>query len=116
MREKAAYTNSFHKEFYNFYEQRKKSDMKKDCRKTICYVVVNVPKKGRLTVTEGKTLRKLSEDERSCGKTSIYVRVKRVYITIAVMMAKRSHLFPFRTQKLSSFTPKVLAGYCWEDR
>ena len=41
---------------------------------------------------------------------------KAIDITIAVMMAKRSHLFPFRTQKLSSFTPKVLAGYCWEDR
>ncbi len=39
-----------------------------------------------------------------------------VYITVAVMMAKRFHLFPFRTQKLSSFTPKVLAGYCREDR
>ena len=41
---------------------------------------------------------------------------KAEYITIAVMMAKRIHLFPFRTQKLSSFTPKVLAGYCREDR
>ena len=39
-----------------------------------------------------------------------------VDITIAVMMAKRSHLFPFRTQKLSSFTPKVLAENCREDR
>ena len=40
----------------------------------------------------------------------------RRYITIAVMMAKRIHLFPFRTQKLSSFTPKVLAVNRWEDR
>ena len=40
----------------------------------------------------------------------------RRYIAIAVMMAKRTHLFPFRTQKLSSFTPKVLAENCWEDR
>ena len=37
-------------------------------------------------------------------------------ITIAVMMAKRIHLYPFRTQKLSSFTPKVLVGYYREDR
>ena len=50
-------------------------------------------------------------------RKSIYVAGKpAIDITIAVMMAKRSHLFPFRTQKLSSFTPKVLAGYCWEDR
>ena len=41
---------------------------------------------------------------------------KVIDITIAVMMAKRSHLFPFRTQKLSSFTPKVLAENCREDR
>ena len=40
----------------------------------------------------------------------------RRYITIAVMMAKRIHLFPFRTQKLSSFTPKVLAVNRREDR
>ena len=31
-----------------------------------------------------------------------------VYITIAVAIAKRSHLFSCRTQKLSSSTPKVL--------
>ena len=37
-------------------------------------------------------------------------------IAIAVMMAKRTHLYPFRTQKLSSFTPKVLAENCREDR
>ena len=51
------------------------------------------------------------------GKKLYVWRVENArYITIAVMMAKRIHLFPFRTQKLSSFTPKVLAGYCWEDR
>ena len=31
-----------------------------------------------------------------------------VYITIAVTIASRIHLFSFRTQKLSSITPKVL--------
>ena len=31
-------------------------------------------------------------------------------ITIAVIMAERIHLFPFRTQKLSFLTPKVLSG------
>ena len=48
----------------------------------------------------------------------VYVDVlkRRRYIAIAVMMAKRIHLFPFRTQKLSSFTPKVLAENCREDR
>ena len=50
-------------------------------------------------------------------KKEVYTLPEKVIdITIAVMMAKRSHLFPFRTQKLSSFTPKVLAGYCREDR
>ena len=29
--------------------------------------------------------------------------------TMAVTIAERSHLFPFRTQKLSSLTPKVLS-------
>ena len=31
-------------------------------------------------------------------------------IAIAAIMAERSHLFPFRTQKLSFLTPKVLCG------
>ena len=31
-------------------------------------------------------------------------------IAIAAIMAERSHLFPFRTQKLSFLTPKVLSG------
>ena len=33
-----------------------------------------------------------------------------VDITIAAIMAERFHLFPFRTQKLSFLTPKVLCG------
>lgn len=33
------------------------------------------------------------------------------YITIAVTIAERIHLFSYRTQKLSSLTPKVLRGY-----
>ena len=50
-------------------------------------------------------------------KKYVYVAVEtQRYITIAVMMAKRIHLFPFRTQKLSSFTPKVLTVNRWEDR
>ena len=28
-----------------------------------------------------------------------------------VIMMTRVHLFPYRTQKLSSFMPKILAGY-----
>ena len=35
---------------------------------------------------------------------------KRIDITIAAIMAERIHLFPFRTQKLSFLTPKVLCG------
>ena len=51
------------------------------------------------------------------NEKKVYMLPEKVMdITIAVMMAKRSHLFPFRTQKLSSFTPKVLADNCREDR
>ena len=32
------------------------------------------------------------------------------YITIVVIIAERFHLFPYRTQKLSFLTPKVLVG------
>ena len=61
-----------------------------------CYVVVNLLKR---------------RDKK------VYIHEEnRVDITIAVMMAKRIHLYPFRTQKLSSFTPKVLAENCREDR
>ena len=59
--------------------------------------------------------RSLGKGVRGTETKSICV-AKAVYITIAVMMAKRFHLFPFRTQKLSSFTPKVLVGYYREDR
>ena len=51
--------------------------------------------------------------KRKIDKSSIIVTEEKkavMNITIAVMMAKRIHLYPFRTQKLSSFTPKVLAG------
>ena len=64
---------------------------------SICYVVVNLLR---------RLLNKYIYRCESNGR----------YITIAVMMAKRIHLFPFRTQKLSSFTPKVLAVNRREDR
>ena len=35
------FTNSFHKEFYDFYEHTTKDDMKKDLL-FICYVVVSL--------------------------------------------------------------------------
>ena len=57
--------------------------------------------------------------KRKIDKSSIIVTEEKkavMNITIAVMMAKRIHLYPFRTQKLSSFTPKVLAENCREDR
>ena len=38
----------------------------------------------------------------------VYTRFNR-YIAIPVIMAVRIHLFPFRTQKLSSLAPRVLA-------
>jgi hypothetical protein len=28
-----------------------------------------------------------------------------------VMITKRKHLYPFRTQQLSSYVPKILGGY-----
>ena len=45
----------------------------------------------------------------SCGSRS-EERGGCVDITIAAIMAERFHLFPFRTQKLSFLTPKVLCG------
>ena len=39
-----------------------------------------------------------------------YIISESCYITIPVIMAVRTHLFPFRTQKLSSLAPKVLVG------
>ena len=44
-------------------------------------------------------MRKLSEEQDGS-----------VDITIAAIMAERFHLFPYRTQKLSFLTPKVLVG------
>ena len=76
-----------------------------------CYVVVSLLKRRRNVLKS----RLEKGGEKNVRKKYIVCR-KAINITIAVMMAKRSHLFPFRTQKLSSFTPKVLAGYCWEDR
>ena len=35
---------------------------------------------------------------------------------IPVMIAMRTHLFPFRTQKLSSLTPDVVGHYAPRDR
>ena len=72
----------------------------------VCYVVVNLRER-RLFQRLRKGLRNV--------KTYVYCESAE-YITIAVMMAKRIHLFPFRTQKLSSFTPKVLVSYYREDR
>ena len=75
----------------------KENEKFKICTKD-CYVVVNL--------LEGDLLKKY-----------MYVAGKVMrYITIAVMMAKRIHLYPFRTQKLSSLTPKVLTVNRWEDR
>ena len=39
-----------------------------------------------------------------------YVQAKACIYTIAVTLAVRSHLFSYRTQKLSSLAPKIL---CW---
>ena len=63
------------------------------------------------------TVLKTGETVRKGRKKKVYIHAKvRVDITIAVMMAERIHLFPFRTQKLSFLTPKVLAENCREDR
>ena len=63
---------------------------------------------------KGDKFRKLNKAKGTLKNVCIPARAE--YITIAVMMAKRIHLFPFRTQKLSSFTPKVLAVNRREDR
>ena len=95
-------------------QRKKKADMRKrKVFRTNCYVVVNLLGKRRL---KNRSYILVQRRRRTSKKLVYVVAEKRRYITIAVMMAKRFHLFPFRTQKLSSFTPKVLAGYCWEDR
>ena len=114
MREKLKYTNSFRlkERFYNFYElkKRKKKLIRKNSFEN-CYVVVNLLRERRLRAF----LKTSGKEWKRTYKRSMYTQ-RCEYITIAVMMAKRFHLFPFRTQKLSSFTPKVLVGYYREDR
>ena len=87
--------------FTSTQERRKKAKYEKEekfcLEKRICYVVVNLLRKKQTLYI-------------------VYLGKKVIDITIAVMMAKRIHLFPFRTQKLSSFTPKVLTVNRWEDR
>ena len=55
-----------------------------------------------------------SKDQCKFVYVALFMTTK--HIAIAVMMAERSHLFPFRTQKLSFLTPKVLAVNRREDR
>ena len=57
-----------------------------------------------------KAERQQSAAAGNCGKNSMY-SAKAGYIAIAVTIAERIHLFSYRTQKLSSLTPKVLRGY-----
>ena len=52
-----------------------------------------------------------SIEERETFPKQVYKLRKRRYIAIAVTIAERSHLFSYRTQKLSSLTPKVLEDY-----
>ena len=40
----------------------------------------------------------------------------RFLLNVLVCIAWRVHLFPFRTQKLSSTTSMVLRGFTWESR
>ena len=52
------------------------------------------------------------------GRESAEMYIPRAsgYIAIAVTIAERIHLFSYRTQKLSSLTPKVLEVTLREDR
>ena len=52
------------------------------------------------------------------GRKSAEMYIPRAsgYIAIAVTIAERIHLFSYRTQKLSSLTPKVLEVTLREDR
>ena len=52
-----------------------------------------------------------SIEERETFPEQVYKLRERRYIAIAVTIAERSHLFSYRTQKLSSLTPKVLEDY-----
>ena len=98
------------RKIYNFYEPRKKRI--EICEERSCYVVVSLLREDEtFFMSLGKGVKK-ERKTRICSRREDLRR----YITIAVMMAKRIHLFPFRTQKLSSFTPKVLAVNRREDR
>ena len=46
----------------------------------------------------------------TCTRNKDMFKVKPCVYTIAVTLAVRSHLFSYRTQKLSSLAPKIL---CW---
>ena len=52
-----------------------------------------------------------SIEERETFPEEVYTLRERRYIAIAVTIAERIHLFSYRTQKLSSLTPKVLEDY-----
>ena len=112
-RKEIDYESFGRRKIYNFYELQEKYEERNEFR-IVCYVVVRLRKE--------RSLREVLKSSLGKGvkvrtKKRIYVTLERVIdITIAVMMAKRTHLFPFRTQKLSSFTPKVLAVNRREDR
>ena len=61
---------------------------------------------------DGRTCREAVFDK-GAGKrhNRVYRLRERRYIAIAVTIAERSHLFSYRTQKLSSLTPKVLEDH-----
>ena len=106
----------FLRKFYNFYELKKE---RKPIGK-ICYVVVSLRerrlKKGkRFSDERGKKegdrerFRKVRHGRRNADNLYVW-SLRALYIAIAVIMAERTHLFPFRTQKLSFLAPKVLVG------
>ena len=106
----------FLRKFYNFYELKKE---RKPIGK-ICYVVVSLrerrlEKGKRFSDERGKKegdrerFRKARHGRRNADNLYVW-SLRALYIAIAVIMAERTHLFPFRTQKLSFLAPKVLVG------
>ena len=93
----------FGKEKLRFYEQRKLPWKQELQRKTFLLIL--------FFWTGLCSCQSSAGNQRRLQKPiSIYSAWKSVIYTIVVTIAERSHLFPFRTQKLSSPAPKVLVG------
>ena len=115
---------SFHRDFYNFYElikwkQRRFCVCTRNC--LLCSCQSSGKEIERKKFLNGGNAEKIRQgvnermtSEKGCIVFKNIIRICLTvmvwYITIVVIIAERFHLFPYRTQKLSFLTPKVLVG------